>query len=210
MGLFEASFQDVEELSLFADGSVSRCQEWFGVPADDEWPLVVIEGLFDGLCKHQSRRCYEILMSKTRRDRMSRLSTVAHEAYHRVTNTMYGLHRHLWVDELLASLASDRIMRESGFAEFADAQLRMFSGSGRPIDYVQLYRTKRKKGFASLIRQYPRGFREDVLTLGVRTEALVGWELLRRLVLSSTWEQWLRELPADLRSSVERLLELDT
>ena len=103
------------EYVLFANFTLRELTTWFGPPSDEDTPFEIV-------IYHRSIQSYDFLRRRytlfiRNQDEIEpMLASIAHEMYHRVTSRhkREGLHRAVWINEILACSASRRLMEASG------------------------------------------------------------------------------------------------
>lgn len=208
---FGKPIEDEQQLRHLADRAYARLTEWFGNPHDETWPYRLMSAPFSGISRDPRKCEYIIFLPATYRYVEQRVASICHEMYHRVTVGMLGLHQQLWVDEMLAFMASQRLLRELGYGLYAKHRFGANYNPRNALSVSSLYRARRRRvlfglgGFA-----YPPGFTAGIVMLSTRFEALLDWHDICQIVHFQDWFQWLQTVPSDVRPELRRLLQLDT
>jgi len=183
---------------------------FFGQPEDAHWKYEIITAHKASNGRDPFRHMY-IITVREQDPPQQRLASLAHEMYHRVTSRRKGrngLHRHLWVDEMLASLTTHKFLCDHGQREYAQEIRKRCYAQPVRLDINTLKRLKRRPDFLGLLRsQYPPKFAGSIAVLGMTIEALVGWETMCSLVHCGSWHEWLDTLPDKTRKHVRELIE---
>ncbi len=198
------------ELQLFAQQAYRYCIDWFGVPLDDNWRYVLVDGSFDGCAHNRILREYTIVIRSDYAYPEQKKAAIAHEMYHRMTLLKEGLRESAWIDEMLAFLVSQRILSNQGMLEYANLRLQRQLNSKYRLDLSSLQKAQRKRilfGLGGIT--YPQGFASAVACLGTELEAKLGWSTINYLVQCRTWEEWFAKLPPESKSDASALLGID-
>jgi len=196
-----------ENIRTFTATAYHHCINWFGLPCDPEWPLHIYLRS-QPCCKAITwARCYIIVLEKDRESWEPVCGTLAHEMYHRVTTRRQGLHKQLWIDEMLAILVQNRLLRDQGFSEYVDFLINWYHNKPKKMspDVLQKVNLNYFKGILGG-SGYPEGFDSGVAVLGQELEHLVGWEAVCRLAGCHNWNEWLETIPENLRLQAKSLL----
>lgn len=197
------------ELYACADAAYRHHVSCFGTPKDASWKYEIITAPVATMGRDPFRRMYVLTVRVHDDPPERRLASAAHEMYHRVTSHGKGLHRqHLWVDEVLAFLATDRFLREYGLKEYCGTELKLRYAVSHRLDMRTLKGLRRRPNLFGLIpSQYPLHFGSTIAVLGKTLEELVGWESMCALVRCRTWQEWLAELPPKVQSRVRDIIQ---
>jgi hypothetical protein len=214
----QAPPEDYAELKNLAIAAYKCYEEWVGPPADPKCPCEIRAGYQKGYayCAYNRLiRRYVISIPNSTTNPNERLKMVAHEMYHRVTwrgrttATSGRLGGQIWVEEMMANLASHRFLCEQGYAahiERLEYHCRMQPGR---FGARELRAVKREpRWFGSSDPLYPPGFQTDIIHLGMKLSRLLTWEDLCRLPKADTLEDWIVTLPEEVRASVRHILDV--
>jgi hypothetical protein len=181
------------------------CREWLGDPIDSHCPYMLIRGHSSACAYSFFDKAYMILISVRRMSLEERSGTIAHEMFHRFTQRRPGIHKQLWISEMLAALFSQWFLEHEGMDEYAAVVLETAVSQEGPVGVERLRRHRRP-----LIRfvpnPYPPGYASDILCLGSAMEAAVGRKILCRLVGAPSLEGWLAALPETAQALVNVIL----
>jgi len=119
-----------------------------------------------------------------------------------------GLRTLPWVDELVAFLVSDRLLRIRDMEYYATQRLerRLAMTPRMAIHEVQTTRATRQFRAGTFSTTYPTGFYPGIWHLGVQLARLVDWQSICNLVHIKEWESWLQSLPPTAQTEVRNLL----
>ena len=202
-------WQPIEDENLEAFAAAYRqTEEWFGAPPDPEWPYQAWEGHHGACRRNPIFRTYIISIEPGRVDYSARCSTIAHEMYHRFTMRKAGLHKQVWIDEMLAYQTESMTLLELGQSEYANRLAAWARKEPKPMDGAALRQVRRKREFLGVGGPaYPEGFGSAIYRFSDALEALVNWEAMRQIVGASTWKAWFTTLPPSLIPLVKYILE---
>ncbi len=199
------------ELYAFADAAYQYHVNCFGLLADAHWRYEILTAYKACAVRDPLRRVYILSVRECDQQPQDQLASVAHEMYHRVTSRrkgLGGLHKHLWVDEMLAFLATHHVMCEQGLSDYATAELRLCFAQNERLGIDTLKGLRRKPDLGNLLSsQYPPGFRASIAVLGISIQSVVGWEAMCRLVHCRKWSDWLDGLPETQRKHVQVIIK---
>jgi len=200
------AIEDVD-LQRFAQQAYDHCVKWFGLPLDESWSYVLLNGTFDGCARSALLKEYTIVIRRTYVSSEPKKAAIAHEIYHRVTMLRKGLHRAVWIDEMLAFLAVQHILSAQGLLEYADFRLKHQCESQSILGLKNVQNVRRKRILLGLRGvTYPLGFGTAVACLGIELDNLLGWPTLCHLVQCQTWEEWFTILALEIQPQVKILL----
>src|SRR5579871_6829573 len=203
LSLYKFDVKD-DQLNEFAAYCFETYVGWFGPQQGPQWPYEIVFGPSNMCLRNCILRRYEIVIMKSYETNKQKFASIAHEMYHCVTKNRSSLIRFLWVDEMMAFVTSQRILRQRGYHDYADLRLKVAIESPDCMDILALKKAKARKTMFQII--YPDGFAAGVNTLGAELEKLVGWEAMTRLIQCISWKEWLYALSADVRPPVCQLL----
>lgn len=197
------------EFISFAQVAYNSCVDWFGVPNDEKRKFVLVWGHFDGCCRNRLVREYTIVIRREYQHPEQIMAATAHEMYHRVTMWRRGLTQCVWTDEMLAFLASQKLLVLHGMTDYARLRYETLREHHKMLSMDSLRKCVRKRvTFGRRGVVYPEGFGESVARVGVELEALVGWDAICRIVKHTAWNDWLVEIDAITIPAVAKLLSL--
>lgn len=210
-----AGIQSISEDSITpdlykcADAAYQYYVSLFGMPKDASWSYEIITAPSASVGRDPFRRMYIVAVRISEQNRERRLASAAHEMYHRVTLLRKGLHRqHLWVDEMLAFLATDKFLRDYGLRAYCDAELKRRYAMPHRLKIETLKGLRRRSNLFGLVRsQYPPDFASTIAVLGKTLEQLVGWENICQLVHCRTWQDWIASLPQQVQPPVREIIQ---
>lgn len=197
----------------YAQEAYDCCVTWFGQPLDPRSSYFFQQAVDGG--SYCSRRfgtyCLVISTDATAPEQMC--LHVAHEMYHRVTTGQKGLASEMWIQEIMASLASHWFLCRRGFKEYAEAVKEDCLGRPGGAD-VAMLRASRRRAFWDLIFRggdpYSPEFVTSVGRVAYALNRLLDADDLRRIIKATTQEEWVTTLPVDWQYAVCRVLELAT
>jgi hypothetical protein len=204
--LLSPDFTADPDLLDFAERTYRTYVEWFGAPADADWPYHLVRGNCNKCTRVAILHSYVITIIRGYQTVEQRKSSVAHEMYHRVTMQRSGLRQQLWVDEMLAIMAQYNILKREGMYRYAIYALQYHIGSGKRYDVHQLRNVPRRRRLFRVI--YPPGFTAGIADLVSRLEDLIDWPIWCKLIHCTTWNEWIEFVPTDKRLQLEQLLHL--
>jgi hypothetical protein len=185
------------------------CCRWFGTPSDEVRATVVIASKRNSCSRNPFTGTYYISMRESIVEEDERRQVLAHEIYHRVTTRRKGLHRTPWVDEMIAYLATQRMLVTGGHQELAQQLELAHRLNEFAISVRDLHSVKRKRFlFGDQAQAYPEGFGTAVALLGIELSGLIDWRSICALVKCKTWESWIEQLPSNVRANVVELLQI--
>jgi hypothetical protein len=149
-----AEGQDSEYLS-FANFALAELTAWFGRPSDADTPFEIIIYHRSVQSYDPLRRRYALFIRK-REQPEPMLGTIAHEMFHRVTcrGKRTGLHKAVWIDEVLACSASRKVLEKSGRHEYVETLVKEAMRSPTRLTISELAKVRRWPAFA-MLRSYP-------------------------------------------------------
>jgi hypothetical protein len=188
---------------LFADYALRHLTEWFGEPRDPD-------SAFEIIIDQRSVRSYDFLRRRyalfirERAELEPMLGSVAHEMYHRVTcrRKRAGLHRLVWVDEVLACSASRKVLQRAGYHSYVEALVRDAKEAPKRLSIQELSKVRYWPAFA-MLRPYPTYFAETVTVVGESLEEAIGWPNMCALISHRRWSDWLAGLSPIERKRIE-------
>lgn len=187
----------------------------FGCPIDHSSKYDLSYSFSPRIVKFNLKSIYFIYLYPEGTDPVKQIASIAHEMYHRVTNSRrtfkYGLHRMVWVDESLAAISTIHCLNEMGYTEYVAKHIENCYKSINILDIISLKKIKRSSLFMSILLQkpshYPVGFGATTTLLGLAMQELVGWESMCRLVDCKTWEDWFQDLQPDKLKYIRNLID---
>jgi hypothetical protein len=198
------------ELYEYAEFAQTKLIEWFGEPADMDWTYTIELYRYSALERDPFRHTYTIFLRKDYKSKEQFFADVAHEIYHRVTNWRSGLRRLMWVDEMIAFLATQHVLRGTGLSDYADVIKDHHYNRGNdeiPLNIRQLRRYNHRRPFPGILgSNYPKTFGNSVALIGLSLEEAVGWEAICRLTFAINWNEWYSWLSPDAASQARQLL----
>ncbi len=195
------------ELQLFAERVSEVYRDWFGPPADPHWPAVLVAAAFEKCVRNFVLREYTVSIYYKLEREEEKKASIAHELYHRATMRFPGLRKQMWLDELLAFLATMHILKREGLTEFAEAYRNSLCLGYAPMDVHSLQRSRTKRSWRTLGGiVYPPRFLATVANVGTALDNLLEWHEICGLVTYREWRQWLNTLPPDVRPQTIELL----
>jgi hypothetical protein len=144
----------------------------FGAPTDAKRPVVLLRGMRPECVYEPSDRHYEIYLAADSDPWQARLQT-GHEIFHRVAGEGNVFH---WTHEMLACLFSVRLLRRSGFAEYADQVTAQYHAEAEDCPLSTLLAADPWRDAA-----YPPGYYGRAFVTGVALKVAVGYVALCRL-----------------------------
>lgn len=196
------------DLYKCADAAYAYYTSLFGLPKDNSWSYEIVAAPTAVMARDPFRRMYILTFRCNDLSREAQLASVAHEMYHRVTSRgRTGLHRYVWVDEMLASLVTHKFLCLYGLEEYAEAKSKLCYAYPTRLDMKTLKRVRRKFTMLGLVSAYPPGFGPTMAVLGTTLEGLVGWKEICSLIHFRTWPEWLATLPPSVQIRVRDLIE---
>ena len=197
------------DLKKLADLAYKYCCDWFGPPPDSERPYVIFRGRYSVCAYNFIGREYLIQIADDRKTVEEITATVGHEMYHRVTQRRSGLNKEVWVDEMLAALASQWFLQTQGLDEYGWRISACYWRYDKPVPVQEVRRTVRKKGPFVAWRKtfYPSDFGIDIARLAFALEALVGGKCMTHMVGARSLREWIQSLSPSLQTPVFELLE---
>ena len=201
------------QIAQWAEVAYRDMVEWFDDPPDADWPMVVQYGAGGAWRKRGVPYRRYLLFVPVRAAR-------TYEAYRdvaalvcwRVVNNKPGIVRAPWVARMVETNAAWASMLRHGFASG------YISGVSLPQD------DEASRVTAAEVRSLPgaeamqgraarpgalRSICSAVDRLGYQLHDVVGWEGIRALAFAQTWDEWLADLPPDVRERAVKLLELE-
>jgi hypothetical protein len=205
----DLGFKD-EQLEAFAPRAYGLCIKWFGLPVDADRQYRIIGGPLGGTSRDLLSGHYMITIPPDCPALEQRVAVLSHEMYHRVTMRRRGLRCQRWIDEMMAEMTALMILREEGFADYADHWLRLMHESPSLLDARALRHAVKRKSIllGSFGFVYPAEYGPSVIVLGTKLERLVGWDRMCRIVHCRNWDEWLVPFPANLCWEICRLLDI--
>ncbi len=192
----------VAEAYTFA---MSRYREWFGPEPDPDWQTTIIAWQTDKVIRNVPLREYSLSIRKSYTSLEQRIAATAHETYHRVTMTRPLCRAAPWLDESLAFLASQRVLREMGEEDYAD--LRTQGALWPPAaEQFRVMTAFRRRPFPWSLRGYPPQFSAVVRGFGLLLERDIAWDKICRLPETTGLEAWREMLDGDERRFVSGLV----
>jgi hypothetical protein len=199
-----------KELLPFTQRAWELCVGWFGPPSDPDWPAEII-------CSNSSRgsacnrirllrRYYLFVHANFETETIHyECANLAHEMYHRVTYTRPFLRSNIWIDEAMAYLTAQKILKTTGYQSYAKTLSEYYREERTPIDLADL-RSVRPIRHWNPSKRYPPRFHVAAFRLGEALQVLVPWDDLCTLVKSPTLEAWMQNLFPESHFCVEQLL----
>ncbi len=123
-----------QDMYAFADSAYQYYIGAFGPPKDTEKKFEILMAPIACMAYDPIQRLYILTFREHDQNMPQAFASVAHEMYHRVTSRRKGLNKHLWVDEMLASLATYKFLCENEFTEFAEANLKLCYAQRNRLD----------------------------------------------------------------------------
>ena len=199
---------DDEQLEAFATAAYKQAEEWFGAPPDAKWCYEIFQGHHGACSRIRLFRTYLLSFDSKQTEYPARCGTIAHEMYHRFTMQKTGLHKQVWIDEMLAYQTESMMLAELGQSNYADRLTAWAQKQPKQMDGAALRQVRRKREFLGIGGPvYPEGFGSAVYRFSDALEALVKWEAMRKIVGAQTWETWFATLPPSLVPLVKYILE---
>lgn len=197
------------ELINFSQKAYIHCVKWFGEPDDEKWQCTLNYGYSNGCARNWLLREYVIVIRNTYKYAEQKKAIIAHEIYHRATMRRKGLRQSVWVDEMVAFLVSQQILRAENLSNYADLRIQRHLEKQVKINISHLHKVRRRRIIIGYpCANYPTDFGASVACLGTELEYLVGWSNICRLVNCTSWDDWLDGLPLESRSIVLALLKI--
>jgi hypothetical protein len=190
-----------------ADAAYACCVRWFGPPTDPETKYDIFFGphslcVFSGWIRRYLIQIYpsSSIAEVTR--------SIGHEMCHRVTTKRKGLHKEVWVSEMLAFLAEQWFLHDCSLGEHADSLVQTLFDYEDRVPISQLKSTKRNTGIIARLHGnfYPPDFRQHTARLGTALAQIVGRELMAQMVEARDLQDWIAKLPPYHGAIVSRVL----
>lgn len=183
------------EMRAFAERSYAMCVRWFGRHADQDWPVELVFGRENGCWRNSLLRCYTIVVGRHNETTEQRVATIAHEVYHRTTMLKKTARVQLWIDEMMAFLASQHALIETGYREYSTQRAEWYRSEPRLGSMEELWdAAPLRRGFQFI---YPAGLPETAAVIGMSLETRIDWSQVRLLVNAPDWANWLQRLPRE-------------
>jgi hypothetical protein len=180
----------------------------FGPPKDPTWKFEIVTAPYAGMARDPFRRMYILTVREYDARPEQRLASVVHEVYHRITSRRIGLHKYLWVDEMLAFLSVHHFLCEHGLQNYAEDYLKLCYVQPKRLDIDTIKNLRRRPSFLGLLRsQYPPHFTSSIAVLATTMETIVGWTNMCNLVHCRSWREWLAAIPEKRRESVREIVK---
>ena len=197
------------KLLQIADEAYYASIQWFGLPPDPQKRYLLGFGKYSVCAYSPLIRSYIIQIAPIQS--LPQLhATIAHEMYHRVTMRRLGVHKTLWLNEMLATLSSLWFLQRQHYLWFAEHWRDTSFANSVPISISELKRVRRRSGLFTSLRgnHYPLGFGSAILRVAIAMEAIVGKDGITRIVEQSSLQDWLGSLPNNLCIAVKWLLDI--
>lgn len=197
----------------FALSAYNIINQWFGEPKDKHWKYELFWSDRNGCMRTKILRQYLIGIKEYESDEQI-FETIAHEIYHRCTiltrQAIFnkGLHRYVWVDELLAMLTAIQVISLYGMEEYASHFIKSQIYPECRMEMGRLKYVKRRS-----IRNpwkknaYPVGMSSTVAFIAQELNAECEWHEIINMSKCTTWQQWFASLPCDKRQRTQKILE---
>jgi hypothetical protein len=189
-------------LQSFAITAYRCCTDWFGTPPDEDWPCHIVQFRSNSCRRSVLFHEYYITVMSTYKMAEQSKATIAHEIYHRVTRLRGGLRKLPWLDELLAFLASQHVLRANGLSDYAKTRIKHARYRNCHVDLRAVKAVPRWKYIFGM----PTWFYDAVATAGAELDRVLEWSIICRLIHSQSWDQWLQHVPIEQRTYVRDLL----
>ena len=199
------NYSTVRDADLLAYGTFAQngAAADFGAPADAKRPVVFLWGVRPECVYEPEERHYEIYLASHSDPWQARLQT-GHEVFHRVAGEGNVFH---WTHEMLACLFSVRLLKRSGFAEYAERITAQYDGEARECPLATLLRSDPWRDAA-----YPPGYYGRAFATGAALKRVVGYAALCRLARTQDHggnpdvRAWLESLPPAEQNAAECVL----
>lgn len=218
VAMFQAAYKaaneplrDREQARAFADAAYQSCVQWFGPPPDPKRRYELCNGIASGGSCSYGFGFYRIYLSSESCSPEQLCAIVGHEMYHRVTMRRRTLRREVWVDEMLASIASLWFLESQGYRDYAAFLRDEAAYEPEPVDLAGLRSFRRTSRLFAMwrgVEPYQKDFYPGTLRVGLALVSLVGSTALCRLSQAKSWDEWLDSLPNHQRALVVRFLRL--
>lgn len=196
------------ELYAIAEAAYQYNIRLFGPPKDASWKFEVVTAPNASMARDPIRRIYILTVREYDAQPEHRLASVAHEVYHRVTSRRKGLHKYLWVDEMLAFLSTHHFLRDYGMNEYTEGYLQECYSQHKRLDIYTIKKVKRRPLFLSLFKShYPPKYSSSIAVLATTIETVVGWESMCKLVQCQTWNDWFEVIPERSREHIRGIIK---
>lgn len=155
----------------YARIAYAMCISDFGPPRDNGWRTTLWAGLRPECVREPSERAYDIYLGDGGDALQWRLQ-IGHEMFHRVCSQGRVFH---WSHEMLACLASVRLLRRSGFETYATQTETEYARQATLLEVKQMQDTD------VTLPPYPAGLYGRAFETGRALQSVVGWPALCRL-----------------------------
>lgn len=168
------TYSTVRDADLLAYGTFAQnaCVADFGAPADPKRPSVLLRGIRPECVYEPTERHYDIYLAAHSDPWQARLQ-MGHEIFHRVAGEGRVFH---WTHEMLACLFSVRLLRRSGFAEYANQITAQYVAEAEacPLSLLLAADPWREA-------EYPAGYYGRAFVIGTALKGAAGYGTLCRL-----------------------------
>lgn len=190
---------------IYANISYSILTKDFGLSQDHYIPFEIVVDKLSCLSFDFIRRKY-VLFIREHDDIQHVYASIAHETYHRITSKCKkkGLHKQLWINEVLAFQASQQVLCRTGHTIFAVQKMKSMYCSPHRLSIDELRNVKSFK-FFFLRRSYPAYFTETVAIISDTLVQSIGWEKMCLMTKCETLPDWLNYLSEIERKKVSFL-----
>jgi hypothetical protein len=197
---------DAPELLEYADFARTQLTEDFGKPPDAARPTRLLHGLRPECVLEPSENCYDLYLFRDADTLQARLQ-IGHEMFHRIGSRGRIFD---WTHEMLACVASVRLLDRRGFAEYAAVMRAAYRRDAESVSLSALLDadlTRPGEVAALGAGLYGRAF-----VTGVALTDTVGWPALCRLARPTgrrglpDLAAWAASLPENSRPSTRDIL----
>lgn len=208
-GEWEGPPADHELLWAFGQTAYDQLVEWYGPPPDPMSPVTLVGNSKDDpdryktYCHYSDRtRRYHIVIHDSEKASYERLSSMAHEMFHRVVMRRGGVQKECWLAETTATIATDDLMIRAGYFVHID----MLRGTAVSMAPKRMA-LKEVRAYERDGRPYPRPYSIAARCLSLALSSAIPAEELHRLATAPSLDEWLTSLRGDAEYIAHVLLE---